>query len=71
MEARDILIRPWITEKSTALMEEGKYTFKVAKRANKVEIGTANTENKTVLAKQYWNFLYCNTYAKFSNPQPL
>ncbi|MBQ9365295.1 MAG: 50S ribosomal protein L23 [Schwartzia sp.] len=44
MEARDILIRPWITEKSTALMEEGKYTFKVAKRANKVEIAKAVAE---------------------------
>ena len=27
MEARDILIRPIVTEKSTALMEQGKYTF--------------------------------------------
>ena len=29
MEARDILIRPIVTEKSTALMEQGKYTFRV------------------------------------------
>ena len=27
MEARDILIRPIVTEKSTALMEQGKYTY--------------------------------------------
>ena len=41
MEARDILIKPLITEKSTALMEEGKYVFKVAKSANKIEIAKA------------------------------
>ena len=35
MEARDILIRPIITEKSTALMSEGKYTFRVPLKANK------------------------------------
>ena len=28
MEARDILIRPIVTEKSTALMEQGKYTYR-------------------------------------------
>ena len=33
MDARDILIRPLITEKSTQLMEEGKYVFVVAKKA--------------------------------------
>ena len=38
MDARDILIRPLITEKSTQLMEEGKYVFVVAKKANKIEI---------------------------------
>lgn len=44
MEARDILIRPLITEKSTKLMEEGKYVFVVAKSANKIEIAKAVTE---------------------------
>ena len=38
MEARDILIRPIITEKTTALMEEGKYTFRVPLAATKVDI---------------------------------
>ena len=37
MEARDIIIRPLITEKSTTLMAEGKYVFEVAKAANKIE----------------------------------
>ena len=44
MDARDILIRPLITEKSTQLMEEGKYVFVVAKKANKIEIAKAVTE---------------------------
>ena len=41
MDARDIIIRPLITEKSTQLMEEGKYVFVVDKRANKIEIAQA------------------------------
>lgn len=44
MEARDIIIRPLITEKSTELMAEGKYVFKVAKSANKIEIAKAVKE---------------------------
>ena len=44
MEARDILIRPIITEKTTALMEEGKYTFRVPLAATKVDIRNAVEE---------------------------
>ncbi|MBO6178093.1 MAG: 50S ribosomal protein L23 [Selenomonadaceae bacterium] len=44
MEARDILIRPLITERTTQLMGEGKYVFVVAKKANKIEIARAVTE---------------------------
>lgn len=44
MDARDILIRPLITERSTALMEEGKYVFVVAKKANKIQIAQAVAE---------------------------
>ena len=44
MEARDILIRPLVTEKSTALMEQGKYVFMVAKEANKIQIANAVAE---------------------------
>ena len=39
--ARDILIRPLITEKATALMADNKYTFVVPLKANKVEIRQA------------------------------
>ena len=41
MEARDILIKPIVTEKSTALMEERKYTFCVPLSATKIQIRQA------------------------------
>ena len=41
MEARDILIRPLITERTTDLMAEGKYVFVVDKNANKIQIADA------------------------------
>jgi large subunit ribosomal protein L23 len=44
MEARDILIRPLITERTTDLMAEGKYVFVVDKRANKIQIAAAVKE---------------------------
>jgi large subunit ribosomal protein L23 len=34
----DVLIKPIVTEKSSDLMSEGKYTFRVDKAANKIEI---------------------------------
>lgn len=37
----DIIIRPYITEKSNAQVAEGKYTFVVAKNATKVDIRNA------------------------------
>lgn len=44
MEARDIIIRPVITEHSYDGMESGVYTFEVAKSANKVQIRQAVEE---------------------------
>ena len=44
MEARDILVRPLITERTTQLMAEDKYVFVVAKAANKIEIAKAVAE---------------------------
>ena len=41
MVAEDIILAPVVTEKSTMDMQEGKYTFKVAKKATKVEIRNA------------------------------
>ena len=40
-DARDIIKRPIITEKSYGLMNEGKYTFEVDKKANKLEVKIA------------------------------
>ncbi|MBV5191348.1 50S ribosomal protein L23 [Staphylococcus chromogenes] len=44
MEARDILKRPVITEKSSEAMAEGKYTFDVDVRANKTQVKIAVEE---------------------------
>ena len=38
---RDIIIAPIITEKSALLEQEGKYVFKVATKANKIQIKQA------------------------------
>ena len=42
--AQDIIIAPVITEKSMSGIADKKYTFKVAKDANKIEIATAVEE---------------------------
>ncbi|GAB0170121.1 50S ribosomal protein L23 [Lysinibacillus agricola] len=44
MEARDILKRPVITERSSELMAEKKYTFEVDTRANKTQVKDAVEE---------------------------
>jgi len=41
MVAEDIIIRPIITEKSTYAQAQGKYTFKVNKKATKIDIKNA------------------------------
>ena len=44
MAAQDIVIRPIVTEKSMAGMPMKRYTFEVAKNANKIEISKAIEE---------------------------
>ena len=39
--AQDIIVRPIITEKSMEGLAERKYTFEVAKNANKIEVKKA------------------------------
>lgn len=39
--SKQVLIRPYVTEKMSHLMENGHYAFVVAKDANKVEIRKA------------------------------
>lgn len=41
MVAEDIIIKPVVTEKSTAAQAEGKYTFEVNKKATKIDIKKA------------------------------
>ena len=41
MVAEDIILAPVVTERSSMDMQEGKYTFKVAKKATKVDIKNA------------------------------
>lgn len=41
MTMHDMLIKPVITEKTTMMMSEGKYTFRVPLQANKIEIRKA------------------------------
>ncbi|MCR5815818.1 MAG: 50S ribosomal protein L23 [Ruminococcus sp.] len=42
--AQDIILKPVITEDSMERLPDGKYTFQVAKDANKVEIAKAIEE---------------------------
>ena len=41
MKAEDVIIAPVVTEKSNDGLQEGKYTFKVNKKATKVDIARA------------------------------
>ena len=40
-DPRDVIVKPIISEKSYALIDEGKYTFEVDPRSNKTEIKQA------------------------------
>jgi large subunit ribosomal protein L23 len=44
MDPRNVLIRPVVSEKSYALIAEGKYTFRVDDRAHKTQIAHAVEE---------------------------
>jgi large subunit ribosomal protein L23 len=44
MDARTTIIRPVVSEKSYALIGEGKYTFRVDDRAHKTQIASAIEE---------------------------
>ena len=43
-EARDVIVRPVVSEKSYALLDHGVYTFVVHSDANKIEIRNAVQE---------------------------
>lgn len=44
MDPRHVIIRPVVSEKSYALMADGKYTFRVHDKAHKVQIAQAVEE---------------------------
>src|SRR5262249_28578318 len=44
MDARQVIIEPVVSEKSYALMAEGKYTFRVHDRAHKLQVAQAIEE---------------------------
>ena len=44
MSARDVIIRPVVTEKTMKLSEENKVTFEVSKNANKISVAQAINE---------------------------
>jgi large subunit ribosomal protein L23 len=44
MDARHVVVEPVISEKSYALMAEGKYTFRVNDRAHKTQVAQAVEE---------------------------
>jgi large subunit ribosomal protein L23 len=41
VDPRQVIIRPVVSEKSYALMAEGKYTFRVHERAHKLQVAQA------------------------------
>ena len=43
-DARDIIVRPIVSEKSYSMIADNKYTFEVAKTATKPQIAQAVTE---------------------------
>ena len=51
MEARDIILRPVITEASTALLDDKRYTFDVDVRATKTQVKKAVEEIFAVKGK--------------------
>lgn len=52
MRARDIILRPIISEKSYDQIEQKKYTFEVHPKARKIEIGKAIEEIFNVSVKK-------------------
>ncbi|MBW3643321.1 MAG: 50S ribosomal protein L23 [Actinobacteria bacterium] len=41
MDARDVILRPVVSEKSYALLDENAYTFQIHREANKIEVRQA------------------------------
>ena len=63
--ARDIIKRPVITERSAELMEDKKYTFEVEPKANKIEIKKAVEEIFGVEVKNVNTMNYKGKFKRF------
>lgn len=61
--AQDIIIKPIVTERSMEGLQEKKYTFKVLKTANKIEIAKAAEELFGVKVAKV-NTMNCNGKSK-------
>jgi large subunit ribosomal protein L23 len=44
VDARDVILRPIVSEKSYALLDENAYTFQIDRGANKIEVRQAIEE---------------------------
>lgn len=65
MDARDIIKRPVITERSTDQMVDKKYTFEVEPRANKTQIKKAVEEIFDVKVKAVNTMNYKRKFTRF------
>lgn len=65
MDARDVIKRPVITERSTELMEDKKYTFEVDVKANKTQIKQAIEEIFEVDVEKVNTIKYKQKYRRF------
>ncbi|GEL07466.1 50S ribosomal protein L23 [Salisediminibacterium halotolerans] len=63
--ARDIIKRPVITERSADLMVDKKYTFEVEPKANKIEIKNAIEEIFDVEVKNVNTMNYKGKFKRF------
>ena len=48
MELHDVILRPWVSEKSHLSTRDRKYTFMVDSRANKIQVKEAVEKNFNV-----------------------
>lgn len=65
MDAREVIKRPVVTERSMETMDEKKYTFEVDPRANKTEIKSAVEEIFGVKVQKVNTMNYKGKFRRF------
>jgi len=58
LQAEDVLIEPLVSERSWARQDEGKYTFRVHKKANKIQVRKAVEALFEVDVERVWTQNY-------------